>query len=742
MKEIPNHRRILVIDDTESIHTDFHKILAKKAPDTVELDDLESSLFGDKPVGEIQDQFKIDDAFQGQDGLGRVKQSLESDQPYSLAFVDMRMPPGWDGVETVEQIWKCDPNLQIVICTAYSDYSWEDIRARLGDSDKLLILKKPFDTVEVLQLANALSEKWLLGQQAQLKLEDLEGLVAERTQELHSANDQLHSANTRMKELANKALQGAEVKSAFLASMSHEIRTPMNGILGVVDLLADTPLEEGQRSLVETLQTSADSLLTLINDILDFSKIEAGKLTFEEKDFDLHSVIHGSLELMAERAQRKGIEIISQIPNDLGTSLRGDPHRLRQIILNLLSNAIKFTEDGDVFLKIEAKGTSDGRNQILCSVRDTGPGIPDSVQEELFRPFTQADASVTRKHGGTGLGLAICKNLVEMMGGQLGVNSVFGEGATFWFTATFELATSATIVESSDLSVLEKCRVLIVDDNETNRMVLSEYLADWKMCVDCASGATEAFEQCRQANENQDPYRLILLDMVMPDVNGLELAESLREATLIGDAEILMLTSLYPTVEPTELKQRGISHYLSKPVRKLELRQSLLRALGEQDELVTNKGSEPIDRLSPRPSPLRSTIRESRAHLPCEILVAEDNPVNRKVAEAFFESLGVAIDFAKNGLEALAAWRSGNYRLIFMDCEMPELDGFETTRRIRTEEKSNSLTPVTIVAMTAYAMEGDRNRCLESGMDDYLAKPVRKRTLREVLERYHVEVPD
>jgi two-component system sensor histidine kinase/response regulator len=742
MKEIPNHRRILVIDDTESIHTDFHKILGKKAPDTVELDDLESSLFGGNPAVEIQDPFRIDDAFQGQDGLERVKQSLESEQPYSLAFVDMRMPPGWDGVQTVEQIWKCDPNLQIVICTAYSDYSWEEIRARLGDSDKLLILKKPFDTVEVLQLANALSEKWLLGQQAQLKLEDLEGLVEARTQELHSANDQLHSANKRMKELANKALQGTEAKSAFLASMSHEIRTPMNGILGVVDLLADTPLEKQQRSLVETLQTSADSLLTLINDILDFSKIEAGKLKFEEKDFDLHSVIHGSLELMAERAQRKGIEIISQIPNDINTNLRGDPHRLRQIILNLLSNAIKFTEDGDVFLKIEAKGTSDGRNQILCSVRDTGPGIPDSAQEELFRPFTQADASVTRKHGGTGLGLAICKSLVEMMGGQLGVNSVFGEGATFWFTATFELAASETIVESRDLSVLEHCHVLIVDDNETNRMVLSEYLSDWNMRVDCASGATEALELCRQAKEKQDPYRLVVLDMVMPDVNGLQLAESLRDATLMGDAEILMLTSLYPTVEPTELKQRGISHYLPKPVRKLELRQCLLRALGEQDELETNKGTEPVDRLSQRPSPRRSISRESRAHLPCEILVAEDNSVNRKVAQAFFDSLGIGIDFAENGLEALAAWRSGNYRLIFMDCEMPEMDGFETTRRIRTEEKSNALTPVTIVAMTAYAMEGDRNRCLESGMDDYLAKPVRKRTLREVLERYHVEVPD
>ena len=742
MNEIPNHRRILVIDDTESIHADFHKILGGKAPDTAELDDLEASLFGGGSQSKLEDLFTIDDAYQGQEGLEKVKQSLETHQPYSLAFVDMRMPPGWDGVETVEQIWKCDPNLQIVICTAYSDYSWEDIRARLGDSDKLLILKKPFDTVEVLQLANALSEKWLLGQQAQLKLEDLEGLVASRTQELHAANDQLHSANHRMKELANKAMQGAEAKSAFLASMSHEIRTPMNGILGVVDLLSETPLEERQRSLVETLQTSADSLLTLINDILDFSKIEAGKLSFEEKDFDLHSVIHGSLELMAERAQRKGIEIISLIPNDLETNLRGDPHRLRQVILNLLSNAIKFTEHGDVFLKIEAKGSLDGKNQILCSVKDTGPGIPNSAQETLFSPFTQADASVTRKHGGTGLGLAICKSLVEMMGGQLGVNSVFGDGATFWFTATFEFATSATAVECGDLSVLDGCHVLIVDDNETNRMVLREYLSDWNMRVECASGATSALECCRQAAEKQDPFRLVLLDMVMPDVDGLQLAESMRATSILEGAELLLLTSLYPVVEPTELKQHGISHYLSKPVRKLELRQCLLRALGEYEEETAGKASVTAERLISKPAQIPSLGRKARAHLPCEILVAEDNPVNRKVAQAFFDSLGVEIDFAKNGLEALAAWRSGNYRLIFMDCEMPEMDGFETTRRIRLEEKSSALTPTTIVAMTAYAMEGDRNRCLESGMDDYLAKPVRKRTLREVLERYEVEVPD
>ncbi len=739
MNKIPDHRRILIIDDTESIHADFHKILSNRLADTAALDDLESSLFGEAQETKVEDQFVVDDAYQGQEGLARVEEALKEGAPYSLAFVDMRMPPGWDGVETVEKLWQSDPDLQIVICTAYSDYSWEDIRARLGDSDRLLILKKPFDTVEVLQLANALSEKWLLGQQAQLKLADLEGLVTARTSELHSANSKLHSANERMKELANRAMQGAEAKSAFLASMSHEIRTPMNGILGVVDLLAETPLEERQQSLVETLQTSADSLLTLINDILDFSKIEAGKLSFEEKDFDLCEVIHGSLELLAERAQRKGIEVAALIPDGLNTSLRGDPHRLRQVMLNLLSNAIKFTESGDVLLKVEEKTGEDGRITILCSVRDTGPGIPPAAQEALFQPFTQADASVTRKHGGTGLGLAICKSLVEMMHGKLGVNSVFGDGATFWFTASLLPAAQDPVKEVGSLSELENCRVLVVDDNETNRMVLREYLASWKMQVDCASGAGEALAFCEKADREGTPYGVVLLDMVMPNVGGLELADSMRNASILGGAELLMLTSLYPSVDPTALNQVGISHFLPKPVRKLELRQCLLRALGEHD---ADGPSEPqaTDRGASSKMPIRSISRESRAHVPAEILVAEDNPVNRKVAQAFFDSLGVNIDFAKDGLEALAAWRSGDYRLIFMDCEMPEMDGFETTRRIRSEEKAGNLSAVTIVAMTAYAMEGDRNRCLESGMDDYLAKPVRKRTLREVLERCEVEV--
>lgn len=738
MKPIPDHRRLLIIDDTESIHADFRKILERKVSDTSNLDSLEASLFGEEQEAGVEDQFSIDGVYQGKDGLAAVEKAREEGQPYAMAFVDMRMPPGWDGVETVEKIWACDPDLQIVICTAYSDYSWDDIRARVGDSDQLLILKKPFDTVEVLQLANALTEKWKLGQQAKLKLADLEHLVTARTAELHSANEKLHTANEKMKELASKAMQASEAKGNFLASMSHEIRTPMNGILGVVDLLAETPLEERQRSLVDTLQGSADSLLTLINDILDFSKIEAGKIEFEEKDFDLRTVMDGALELLAERAHRKGIEITLSVGEGLESGLRGDPLRLRQVVLNLVSNAIKFTEEGEVFIRVEHKNDQEGRAQILFSVRDTGIGIKESAQEALFQPFTQADATVTRKHGGTGLGLAICKSLVEMMHGQLGVNSIYGQGSTFWFTATFERTERPVSPVSIDGNAFQECHVLVVDDNETNRMVLREQLSGWGMRVDCAEDAVQALELCGEAEDREDPYRLILLDMVMPEVDGLKLADSIREAIGGESSELVLLTSLYPTVDPKELKQCGIDHYLPKPVRKAELRDTLLQALGHESD--GGKCASPAS-SSGRGQEATLTPSPSRIHEPAVVLVAEDNPVNRKVAQAFFDSLNVKIDFAHDGQETLLAWRSGNYRMIFMDCEMPEMDGFEATRRIREEEAGMDAPRVSIVAMTAYAMEGDRERCLQSGMDDYLAKPVRKRMLKDVLERYGVLAP-
>jgi signal transduction histidine kinase len=427
-------RRLLVIDDNESIHQDFRKIFAASRCPASNLELIESTLFGDVAGPEEKPVFEIDSAFQGQEGVAMVRQSLEDHRPYMVAFVDVRMPPGWDGIETTAKIWKHDPDLQVVICTAYSDYSLDDLIEKLGRSDRLVILKKPFDNIEVQQLANALTEKWRLGQQARERVEDLEKRVRERTLELRSANEQLKQQSQRAAELASAAVAGSQAKSEFLAMMSHEIRTPMNGIIGMTDLLLNTQLTVDQRDYAQTVKQSADVLLTILNDILEFSRIESGKLLLETVDFDLNDLAAGATEMLARRAEAKGLAIECSIKAGTPTALRGDPHRVRQVLVNLLSNAIKFTERGRVRLEMSGRTQTPDWVELYCAVQDTGIGLSPAASAKLFQPFTQADSSTTRRFGGTGLGLAICRKLVELMGGTIGVVSADGQGSTFWFT--------------------------------------------------------------------------------------------------------------------------------------------------------------------------------------------------------------------------------------------------------------------------------------------------------------------
>ncbi|TKB70779.1 MAG: response regulator [Nitrospira sp.] len=407
------HLRVLVIDDNLSIHEDFRKIL-QPGTETQRLDDARASLFGGESFQKALVRFELDYADQGQAALALVQMARREERPYAVAFVDMRMPPGWDGLETIERLWEVDPEIQTVICTAYTDHSWDDIIRRLGCDDRLLILQKPFSTVEVSQLAASLTTKWKLARQARQRLEAAEA--------------------------ANVA------KSQFLANVSHEIRTPMNGILGMSELLLRTPLNDKQRRYIETLHKSGTALLQVINDILDISRIESGKLKIERIAFDLRQLVKDVLELLSGPIESKGLRLTVVLADNLLQEYDGDPVRIRQILTNLIGNAIKFTTQGEITLHVAVAEDTVDTATLCLKVRDTGIGIEPAAQAKLFTPFTQADGSTTRKYGGTGLGLAIVKQLAQMMNGTVGVESILGQGSTFWCTIQLQKPSTQTVL--------------------------------------------------------------------------------------------------------------------------------------------------------------------------------------------------------------------------------------------------------------------------------------------------------